>query len=164
MMSHASVLFIVLLGLSLTGFFVDLKENTEQHSFFLRAKIVFGIEIAYVIMQYLVNVFKIEFVTGELHKEEFLIIFGIGSEQQLGFYEDEVNMFDSLYPFNVGIIMLLIISVFTRYVGKPSLQTKRFNFENDENAPRRNDGRQTENSSEHTGRRDDDMLTVIDDG
>jgi hypothetical protein len=59
-LAHPSVLFVVLLGLSLTGFFVELKEHAEQYSFFLRAKIILGIEVTYVCAQYLLNVFRIE--------------------------------------------------------------------------------------------------------
>jgi hypothetical protein len=48
LLAHPSVLFIVLLALSLTGFFVELKEHSDQYSFFLRAKIILSIECLYV--------------------------------------------------------------------------------------------------------------------
>jgi hypothetical protein len=94
-------------------------------------------------------------------KQEFLILFGLGTEQQLGYYEDEVSMWDSLYPFNVSIVLLLLIATFTRYVGKPSLRQVR--DESLDSRRNRNAGL-TDNSSERPrGGSEDDLLTVIDD-
>ena len=77
-----------------------------------------------------------------------MILLGFGSEQQLGYYDDEVNIYDSLYPFNLSILMLLTIAIFTRYSGKPSLKVK--------TTPRQK-AATTEKSEA------DDFLTVIDD-
>ena len=96
-----------------------------------------------------------------------MILFGLGTEQQLGYYEDEVSMQDSLYPFNVSLVLLLFAAIFTRYVGKPSLKVKRLGLgEGGEVTGRRRagSGRHTDNSSERPhGGSEDDMLTVIDD-
>lgn len=48
-LSHPSVLFIVLFALVISGFFVQLKDHDAQSSFFLRAKITLCIEAAYVL-------------------------------------------------------------------------------------------------------------------
>lgn len=55
-------------------------------------------------------------------KEELPILLGLGTEQQLGYYEDDVSLFDNLFPFNYSIVFLFLISIFTRYMGKPKRQ------------------------------------------
>jgi hypothetical protein len=115
----------------------------------------------------LLNVFRIEVFSEVQRRQEFLILFGLGTEQQMGYYEDEVSMWDSLYPFNVSLILLLLAAIFTRYVGKPSLKVIRLGLgEGDEALAHRRarSGRHTDNSSERPhGGSEDDMLTVIDD-
>ena len=120
-LGHPSILFVILLGLAITGFFVSLKDTAGRSSFFSRAKIILCIETVYVICQYCFNIFRVEIDTDFQHKEEFLILTGLGTEQQLGYFEEETNIFDSLFPFNVSVIFLLIAAIFTRYSGKPSL-------------------------------------------
>ena len=46
---------------------------------------------------------------------------GLGTQQQLGYYEEDVSIQDYLFPFNFSILFLLLISIFTRYMGKPKL-------------------------------------------
>ena len=48
---------------------------------------------------------------------------GIGTQLQLGYYEEDTNIFDALFPFNLSIIFLFLISVFTRYMGKPRIKS-----------------------------------------
>jgi hypothetical protein len=91
-LAHPSVLFVVLLGLCLSGFFVDLVDHQAQYSFYLRAQILLCVECMYVVLQYLVNVIKIDAVSELQHREDTLILFGLGTEQQLGHCEDERNL------------------------------------------------------------------------
>jgi len=114
----------------------------------LRAKIILGIECFYVLCQYLLNIFKIEISTELQHKEEFLILTGLGTEQQLGYFEEEQNIFDSLFPFNVSVFLLLVLAIFTRYAGKPSLQSPKRQRGDLKRPYRRNTGGLTDNSSE----------------
>ena len=106
---------------------------------------------------------------------------GLGTEQQLGYYEDDVSLYDNLFPFNYSIVFLFLISIFTRYMGKPKRQLPKGSMDgigklNIDGKAR--DGSQrhgggflySENSSERRlgqsgGARsgDDDMLTVFDD-
>ena len=105
----------------MSGFFVDLKDYQTQTSFTLKAKIVLCIECLYVFAQYLLNIYKFDSIQEIQRKEELTILLGIGTQQQLGYYEDEVNIFDSLFPFNYAIVFLFWISIFTRYMGKPKI-------------------------------------------
>ena len=177
-LSHPSILFIVLLALVVSGFFVDLKDHEAQSSFFLRAKIILCIEAAYVLAEYLISSFKIETLIEYEHKEEWTILLGVGSEQQLGYYEDEVNLFDNLFPFNYSIFFLLMMAIFTRYMGKPRLTVKKTQSQASRSRSGPGGGaarwkglrdRMTDNSSERrhprsaNGHGDDDMLTVLND-
>lgn len=178
-LSHPSVLFIVLFALVISGFFVVLKDHDSQSSFFLRAKIILCIEAAYVLAEYVISSFQLETHIEYEHKEEWTILLGLGSEQQLGYYEDEVNLYDNLFPFNYSILFLLLIAVFTRYMGKPSLAVKKATGEASGSKSGAGAGgakwkalrdRMTDNSSERRhprsahGPGDDDMLTVLNDG
>lgn len=49
---------------------------------------------------------------------------GVGSEQQLGYYEDDVSIFDSLFPFNQSVVFLFVIAIFTRYMSKTRIQRR----------------------------------------
>ena len=62
-LGHPSILFIILLGLAVTGFFVSIRDSAGRTSFFMRAKIILGIETVYVICQYAFNVFRVEVAT-----------------------------------------------------------------------------------------------------
>lgn len=168
-LAHPSVLFVVLLGLSLSGFFVSLKDFQEQHSFFLRAQALICIEGLYVVVQYLINVIKVEAIADFQKREDSLILLGVGSEQQLGYCEDERNLQETFFPFNLSIVLLLVAAAFTRYLGKPSLPGQRGSLgasrRNGHFQARRRRGELTETSSEiQHGGSEDDVLTVMDDG
>lgn len=80
-LNHPSILFIVLLGLSVTGFFVELKDQQATQSFFTRSKIVLCIELLYVFTQYFLNIFRFENMAEIEKKEELGILLGLGTEQ-----------------------------------------------------------------------------------
>jgi hypothetical protein len=54
-------------------------------------------------------------------REELNIVLGIGNLQQLGYNEEEIPIYDVLFPFNISVIFLLILAIFTRYLGKPKI-------------------------------------------
>ena len=119
---HTSVLFIGLLILSLTGFFIDMKDYAGQSSFVWKAKVILCVETLYVAFQYYINIYRIDGLQELQKKEELTILVGIGTQQQLGYTEDEVNIFDSIFPYNFSIMFLLGIAIFTRYMGKPRIK------------------------------------------
>lgn len=137
----------------------------------MRAKITLCIEVVYVVAQYFFNVFKFESFQDYERKEEWTILVGLGTEQQLGYLDDmdekdHGSIFDSLYPFNFSVLFLLLIAIFTRYMGKPSFST--ISKEGSERRKeKRQDGKElTENSSERralTSRGGEDLLTVLND-
>ena len=79
-------------------------------------------ESLYVLCQYVFNIYEIGGLREAQRKEELPILLGLGTEQQLGYYEDDVSLFDNLFPFNYSIVFLFLISIFTRYMGKPKRQ------------------------------------------
>lgn len=122
LLCHPSVMFLVLLGIVMAGFFVELKESQAQQSFTFKAKIILCVESLYVLCQYVFNIYEIGGLREAQRKEELPILLGLGTEQQLGYYEDDVSLFDNLFPFNYSIVFLFLISIFTRYMGKPKRQ------------------------------------------
>lgn len=80
-LGHPSILFIVLLSLGLTGFFVSLKNQQEHYSFFLRAQIMICFQSVYVVIQYFINVIRIEVIAEFQKREDSLILLGIGTER-----------------------------------------------------------------------------------
>ena len=121
---HPSVLFLVLLGFVMAGFFITLADNQGRDSFTFKMKIILCIEALYVVLQYTINIFAIDGLQEVQQKEELTILLGMGTQQQLGYFEQEVNIFDSLFPFNLSILFLLLIAIFTRYMGKKRHQFK----------------------------------------
>lgn len=123
-LQHPSVIFIILLALVMIGFFISLDDVAAWRSYTTRGKIIFGIEVVYVAVQYILNIYRFEGVSEVQRKEELTIVAGIGSEQQLGYCEDDSSIFDSLFPFNQSIVFLFIIAMFTRYMGKTRIQRR----------------------------------------
>jgi hypothetical protein len=121
---HPSVLFLVLLGFVMAGFFITLADNQGRDSFTFKMKIILCLEALYVVLQYNINIFAIDGLQEVQQKEELTILLGMGTQQQLGYFEQEVNIFDSLFPFNLSILFLLLIAIFTRYMGKKRHQFK----------------------------------------
>jgi hypothetical protein len=121
LLCHPSVLFLILLAVVMSGFFVEMKDNSSQSSFCLKAKVILCIEAIYVFCQFVINIYRIESIHDAHQKEELPIILGLGTQQQLGYYEEDVSIYDYLFPFNFSILFLLMISIFTRYMGKPKL-------------------------------------------
>ena len=80
-LAHPSFLFIVMLGLALSGFFVSLREQAEKDSFFIRAQVILCIECTYITILYIINVFRLELKDDSKHKQDVLILLGLGSEQ-----------------------------------------------------------------------------------
>lgn len=118
LLQHPSVIFIILLVLIVIGFFIRLDDVSAWRSHATRGKVIYGIELVYVVVQYILNIYRFDGVSEVQRKEELTIVAGVGSEQQLGYYEDDVSIFDSLFPFNQSVVFLFAIVVFTRYMSK----------------------------------------------
>ena len=106
------------------GFFISLDDVAAWRSYTTRGKIIFGIELVYVLVQYILNIYRFDGVSEVQRKEELTIVAGVGSEQQLGYYEDDVSIFDSLFPFNQSVVFLFVIAIFTRYMSKTRIQRR----------------------------------------
>jgi hypothetical protein len=137
------VIFIILLALVMIGFFISLDDVAAWRSYTTRGKIIFGIELVYVVVQYILNIYRFDGVSEVQRKEELTIVAGVGSEQQLGYYEDDVSIFDSLFPFNQSIVFLFVIAIFTRYMSKTRIQRR----------PQRGSGMQEEEDGHFTARK-----------
>ena len=98
--------------------------------------------------QYGLNIYKIDGLQEAERREELNIVFGIGSQQQLGYYEDEADIYDSLFPFDFSIVWLLLLAIFTRYVGKPKFRGGKRQYDQDGKPIPRKRGDMTDNSSE----------------
>ena len=66
--------------MSIQGFFIELKDQEGWKGYAFRSKIVLCIETVYVIVQYVLNIFKFESVLVASRKEELTIVLGLGTE------------------------------------------------------------------------------------
>jgi len=74
----------------MSGFFIELKDVNGQSAYALLCKIILGIECLYVLVQYVLNIYKVEGLLEAEKREELNIVLGIGNLQQLGYNEEEI--------------------------------------------------------------------------
>jgi ABC-type enterochelin transport system permease subunit len=89
-LEHESVLFLILLCCIMSGFFVELKDLNGQNAYALLCKVILCIECLYVLVQYALNIYKVEGLLEAEKREELNIVLGIGNYQQLGYNEEDV--------------------------------------------------------------------------
>lgn len=168
-LEHESVLFLIVLCVVMYGFFIELRDTGAQGTYGLLCKIILCLECLYVMTQYALNIYKIDGLQEAERKEELSIVLGIGNYQQLGYNEDDIPVSNVLFPFNISVIFLLILAIFTRYLGKPRIggRSSRYGARSGSQAGGK---RGTELSSERGGRPlttgrdgDDDAVTVLND-
>lgn len=80
-LEHESVLFLILLCCILSGFFVELRDLNGQNAYALLCKVILCIESLYVLVQYALNIYKVEGLLEAEKREELGIVLGIGNYQ-----------------------------------------------------------------------------------
>jgi hypothetical protein len=73
----------------MSGFFIELKDHGGQNAYALLCKIILSIEVLYVVVQYALNIYKVEGLLEAEKREELTIVLGIGNYQQLGYHEED---------------------------------------------------------------------------